>query len=301
MRHFIDIDQLSRAELEDLLASAHAFKGGVSKPLLQGKFVANLFFEPSTRTRCSFEIAAKKLGADVINLDSHSSSHQKGETAIDTALNLKAMGVSIFIIRHKDNTMIETIADALGDDCAVINAGCGTKQHPSQALLDMFTINEHQQNFSDLTIAIIGDMHHSRVTHSDVAALQLLRVKKINLIAPENLLPHSINGSNVEKFTDLKAGLQNADVIITLRLQKERMANDHKLDEAAYIENFCLTPTNLTYAKPNAIVMHPGPMNRGIEISDAVADGIQSVILEQAANGVFARMALLKFVTSKKF
>ena len=296
MRHFIDIAELNQQQLLHLLNRARTFKTSDPQPILKGQFVANLFFEPSTRTRCSFEIAAKKLGAEVINLDSHSSSTQKGETALDTALNLKAMGISIFIIRHQENTMVQKISRVLGDDCAVINAGCGTSQHPSQALLDMLTISEYKPDFSDLSVAIIGDMHHSRVTHSDVAALQTLGVKKINLIAPEALLPHSIRGDAIETFTDIEAGLRDVDVIMTLRLQKERMQDKNDLDEDFFIKHYCLTPARLACAKPDAIVMHPGPMNRGIEISDDVADGEQAIILDQATHGVFARMALLEFV-----
>lgn len=297
MRHFIDINQLNPQELRQLINQACYFKSHAAESMLHNTFVANLFFEPSTRTRCSFEIAAKKLGADVINLDSYSSSAQKGETALDAALNLKAMGISIFVIRHKENALVEKIADALGNDCAVINAGCGTRRHPSQALLDMLSIAEHKPDFTDLTVAILGDMHHSRVTHSDVTALQLLDVKKIHLIAPESLLPKTIEGDNIERFTDIEAGLKDVDVIITLRLQKERMDETHSLDEAMYVKDFCLTSERLALAKADAIVMHPGPMNRGIEISDAVADGEQAIILDQAANGVFARMALLEFVS----
>lgn len=188
MHHFINIEQLDQAELLSLLAEAECYRQSIANTVLTEQFVANLFFEPSTRTRCSFEIAATRLGAKVINLDSHSSSSQKGETAIDTALNLQAMGVSTFVIRHKENDMVANIAIALGDSCTVLNAGCGTTQHPSQAVLDMLTIQQAKKDFTNLTVAIIGDMHHSRVAYSDIAALQILGVKDIRLIAPPSIV-----------------------------------------------------------------------------------------------------------------
>jgi aspartate carbamoyltransferase catalytic subunit len=292
MQHFIDINSLTRAELLSLMQQAQDFIVHPPKPVLQNQFVANLFFEPSTRTRCSFEIAAKKLGAQVINIDKHSSSLQKGETPLDTALNLRAMGIKLFVIRHHDNGVVAQIASALGHDCAVINAGCGTQQHPSQAVLDMLTIQQHKKDFSSLTVSIIGDMINSRVTHSDVAALQMLGVKEIRLIAPQPLQPN-IQGTSIKTFTDLNSGLQNVDVVMALRLQKERMHKNDLPNQNDFFATFGLTTQRLQLAKPDAIVMHPGPMNRGVEITDAVADGQQSVILQQAANGVPARMAIL--------
>lgn len=293
MHHFIDIKQLNQAELLSLLAASEKYTKPTNKPILAEQFVANLFFEPSTRTRCSFELAAKRFGAKVINLDSHSSSSQKGETAIDTALNLQAMGVNTFVIRHKENGMVAKIAAALGDNCTVLNAGCGTTQHPSQALLDMLTIQQVKPDFTNLTVAMIGDMHHSRVAHSDITALQLLGVKEIRLIAPPTLLPVAIDTSKLTIVDDINTGLSDVDIIMTLRLQKERM-QDHLIPDAVdFFQQYGLTTERLQLAKPEAIVMHPGPMNRGIEISDAVADGPQSLILQQAANGVLTRMALL--------
>lgn len=295
MRHFIDLKQWDKSQLHHLLQLAQELKSGNVEPSLAHYPVANLFFEPSTRTRCSFELAAKQLGAEVINIDSHLSSIQKGETAIDTALNLKAMGIKIFIIRHKQNDMVQQIADALGNDVAVINAGCGTKQHPSQALLDMFTIMGHKQQFTNLTVSIVGDMLHSRVTYSDVTALQILGVKQINLVAPKQLLPE-LTAKNIHCFDNINQGLDNSDVIIALRIQKERMDHENLIDYPEFIQRYQLTNDRLQLAKPDAIVMHPGPMNRGVEITDSVADGKQSVILQQAANGVFCRMALLQYV-----
>jgi aspartate carbamoyltransferase catalytic subunit len=293
MHHFINIEQLDQAELLSLLAEAECYRQSIANTVLTEQFVANLFFEPSTRTRCSFEIAATRLGAKVINLDSHSSSSQKGETAIDTALNLQAMGVSTFVIRHKENDMVANIAIALGDSCTVLNAGCGTTQHPSQAVLDMLTIQQAKKDFTNLTVAIIGDMHHSRVAYSDIAALQILGVKDIRLIAPPALLPEAIDGSKLTIVDDINAGLSDVDVVMTLRLQKERMQDHIIPNDTEFFQQYGLTAERLQLAKPDAIVMHPGPMNRGVEICDVVADGPQSLILQQAANGVPARMALL--------
>ena len=293
MRHFIDIEQLSKNELLELLVESENYAKKPITPILNNQFVANLFFEPSTRTRCSFEIASKRLGSNVINLDSHSSSSQKGETAIDTALNLQAMGADTFIIRHKENNMVAKIAHALGENCTVLNAGCGTSQHPSQAVLDMLTIQQIKKDFSALTVAIIGDMRHSRVAHSDIAALQILGVKEIRLIAPQYLLPEAINKTNITIVDDINAGLSDVDVIMTLRLQKERMQEELILKEDSFAQQYSLTTKRLRLAKPDAMVMHPGPINRGIEISSEVADGPQSAILQQTTNGVSTRMALL--------
>jgi aspartate carbamoyltransferase catalytic subunit len=293
MRHFIDIEQLNKSQFLDLLTESENYGKKPTTPILSNQIVANLFFEPSTRTRCSFEIAAKRLSADVINLDSHSSSSQKGETAIDTALNLHAMGVNTFVIRHRENDMVAKIANALGENCTVLNAGCGTSQHPSQAVLDMLTIQQLKKDFSTLTVAIIGDMRHSRVAPSNIVALQILGVKEIRLIAPQYLLPEAINKTNITIVDDINTGLSDVDVIMTLRLQKERMQEELILKEDSFSQQYGLTTERLLLAKPDAIVMHPGPMNRGIEISNEVADGLQSVILQQTANGVSTRMALL--------
>lgn len=297
-KHFIDIKQLSKADLLHLITQAQTFitpNGVKPSNLLQGKTIANLFFEPSTRTRCSFELAAKALGADVLNLDINSSSAIKGETEIDTVLNLKAMGVDGFVIRHKENGMVQKLADTLGHDCVVINAGNGTRQHPSQAVLDMLTIVQYHADFSKLTVAIMGDCQHSRVAYSDIYALHLLGAKEIRLLAPQQLLPNDVAElkklAPVVASSDIDNGLKNVDIIMALRLQKERY--EHQvINEKNFLEQYGLTLERLALAKPNCFVMHPGPINRGIEIADVVADGAQSLILQQAKNGVPARMAI---------
>ena len=293
-KHFIDITQLTNIELLNLIKQAQSFitPTGVKKSaLLQGKTIANLFFEASTRTRCSFELAAKALGAEVLNLEISNSSAIKGETEIDTALNLQAMGVDGFVIRHKENGMVQKIADALGEHCVVINAGNGTRQHPSQAVLDMLTISQKHPDFSQLVVAVMGDCHHSRVAYSDIFALQLLGVKEIRLLAPSELLPSDLAKLPVTAFTDLAKGLANVDIIMTLRLQKERHS-EALINDKNFLEQYGLTQERVALAKPDVLVMAPGPINRGVEIADVVADGVQSLILQQAKNGVPARMAI---------
>ena len=293
-RHFIDITQFTKIELQNLIKQAQDFitPTGVKKSnLLQGKTIANLFFEPSTRTRCSFEMAAKALGAEVLNLEISNSSAIKGETEIDTALNLQAMGVDAFVIRHKENGMVQKIADVLGEHCVVINAGNGTRQHPSQAVLDMLTISQHHQDFSKLIVAIMGDCQHSRVAYSDIFALQLLGVREIRLLAPPELLPSDLAKLPVIAFTDLAKGLANVDIIMTLRLQKERHS-EALISDKNFLAHYGLTQERVAFAKSDVLIMAPGPINRGIEIADIVADGTHSLILQQAKNGVPARMAI---------
>lgn len=298
MANFIDIKQLSQTDLLALMQQAQAYLDGANPPALENQFVANLFFEPSTRTRCSFEIAAKKLGAHVLTLESGTSSTKKGETVLDTVLNLHAMGVNTFVLRHKQEGLLQQLADKLPAEIALINAGCGTQQHPSQALLDMLTIQQHFADFSALRVAIIGDMWHSRVAHAVIAALQTLGAS-IHLIGAQALQPEHINLTRVTRFTDIEQGLQNVDVIMSLRLQKERMQEQTFVDDISFHQQYGLTPERLAFAKPNAIVMHPGPLNRGVEITDAVADGPQSVILQQVRNGVAARMAILAWAAKQ--
>ena len=295
MQNFINIQQFSKTEFETLLTKTENFRtqNPTHNTLLQHKFIANIFFEPSTRTSCSFAISAQKLGANIINLNIKHSATKKGETELDTILTLQAMGVEAFVVRHKDDAMVAKIAEDLNGSSAVINAGSGTQQHPSQALLDMLTIQQHKHDFKHLTVAIIGDMFHSRVAHSDIAALQLLDAKEIRLIAPDSLLPEKIATKNIKTFTDLNTGLQDVDVIITLRMQHERAVEGKMPNSNTFQQQYGLTMEHLQLAKPDAIVMHPGPMNRGIEITDEVIASKQSVIWQQVTNGVMTRMAIL--------
>lgn len=295
-KHFIDITQLTKSDLLNLITKAQALitpSGVKASTSLKGKTIANLFFEPSTRTRCSFELAAKALGAEVLNLDLSHSSAVKGETELDTVLNLQAMGVDAFVIRHKENGIVQKMAAALGENCVVINAGNGTQQHPSQAVLDMLTISQYHPDFTKLTVAIMGDCQHSRVGYSDIFALHLLGAKEIRLVAPEPLLPTELNQLPVIATSDITTGLKNVDIIMTLRLQKER--HDQKIINVEnFLQHYGLTQERVALAKTDVFVMAPGPINRGVEIADVVADGQHSLILQQAKNGVPARMAIFE-------
>jgi aspartate carbamoyltransferase catalytic subunit len=261
---------------------------------LRGKVIVNLFFEPSTRTRNSFEIAEHRLSAIVLSPDMKQSSTIKGELLIDTIRNLEKMGASLLVIRHPDNNLAEFVASELQTHIAVINAGDGSNEHPTQTLLDLLTIRQHFKNFADLTVAIVGDVSHSRVARSLVIGLHIMGVKKIRLISPENFTPEDAESMNVDVFHSMEAGLKGVDIIYTLRIQKERMQPELRPKDDQYFKKFGLTSDNLKLAKPSAIVMHPGPMNRGIEIESSVADGPQSVILQQTQNSVAIRMAVIE-------
>lgn len=294
-KHLLSIKDLSKTDIVQILDVAEGYLQQPKIPLnlLLGKWVANVFFEPSTRTRSSFEIAAKRLGAEVLNLPIESSSTQKGEAIFDTFLNLEAMGCDLFVIRHAENGMVARIAERLQTAC-VINAGDGQNQHPTQALLDMLTIRQHKPDFSQLTVTLVGDVAHSRVARSDILALQILGVKKIRVVAPPELLPKNSEEFNqVEILNDLSEGLSNADVVIALRIQKERMLASETLDVEAFTSGYRITADALKLAKPDVIVMHPGPLNRGVEMTSEVADGSRSLILRQVTNGVVVRMAVL--------
>ena len=268
-------------------------------PLLRGKTVCNLFFENSTRTRTTFEIAAKRLSADVINLDIPSSSQSKGESVLDTIDNLIAMGADIFIIRHSQPGMPEKIAKHVGPNVHVINAGDGHHEHPTQGLLDVFTIKKFKDNFKLLSTAIVGDIKHSRVARSEIFALSALGVPDIRLIGPKNLMPDNIKVSNIKIFDSMEKGLRDVDVIMMLRIQKERMTGDNIPSEEDYFTNFGLRKKHLGLSKKDAIVMHPGPMNRGVEIDSEVADSDQSVILSQVTFGIAIRMAVMAMLIGK--
>lgn len=304
MKHLIDIERLSKEELLTILQTADQFLSLDKKnnrvqyqhsELLKYKTIYNLFYEPSTRTRVSFELAAKNLGARVINLDVGNSSVTKGESLRDTILTLKSLQADAIIVRHSENDTAEFISEICEDATTVINAGNGIMTHPTQALLDVYTILKHKPNIADLKISIIGDVLHSRVARSQIVALIKLGCQNINIIAPENLLPEppAYFKNNVTIHSNLEDGLQDSDVICCLRLQKERMKHTLILDEQEFFNTYGITKKTIQYAKPDAILMHPGPINRDIEISGEVAYGKQSVILEQVTNGVAIRMAVL--------
>lgn len=293
-KHLLDIASLSKSSVLTLLQEAQNFlDNGVQPNLLAGKTICNAFFETSTRTRNSFELAAKRLGAIVLNFDATNSATQKGESLIDTFLTLQAMNIDCFVIRHQQMWTAQTIAEKMPDGCAIINAGDGHHAHPTQALLDMLTIQQHKKNFENLSVAIVGDISHSRVARSQVAVLEKLGVTDIRLVAPSHFLPDDLRSRSISHHLNLNEGLAEVDVIIALRLQKERMhaADFPNVDE--YFTRYGIKPENLALAKPDAIVMHPGPINREIEIASSVADGKQSVILQQVRNGVALRMAVI--------
>ena len=303
LRHFLAIEGLSRQILTEILDTAESFltvgDQPVKKvPLLRGKTVVNLFFEASTRTRTTFEIAAKRLSADVLSLNIGTSATSKGESLLDTLRNLEAMASDMFIVRHADSGAAHFIAAQVTPDVAVINAGDGRHAHPTQAMLDMFTIRRHKGAFEPLKVAIVGDILHSRVARSQIKALKTLGTGEVRLIAPLTLLPAGIDAFGVRHFTRLEEGLSDVDVVIMLRLQRERMQSALLPSFNEYYQLYGLTTEKLAYARPDAIVMHPGPINRGVEIQSEVADGPQSVILQQVSNGIAVRMAILSMTMS---
>ena len=298
-KHLLSLRDLAREEIVALLDRAAAYDDGESADLrrrLAGIGVCTLFFEPSTRTRLSFQRAAQRLGADVLGFEAATSSATKGETALDTLKNIEAMGVRGFIVRHREEGAAAMLAEHAGPGTVLVNAGDGRHQHPTQGLLDMLTIREAKgDGFSRLRVAIIGDIRHSRVARSDLVALEKLGVTDIRVCGPTGLLPDDDTLAACAMVTDdLDAALRDADVVMTLRLQRERMEDGLVDSLDGYHRDFGITAERLRKASPEAIVMHPGPMNRGVEISDEVADGPQSVILRQVANGVKVRMAVLE-------
>ncbi|WP_312600860.1 MULTISPECIES: aspartate carbamoyltransferase catalytic subunit [Pseudomonas] len=304
LRHFLSLDDLPRPLLTELLDTADSFlevgARAVKKvPLLRGKTVCNVFFENSTRTRTTFELAAKRLSADVITLNVSTSSTSKGETLFDTLRNLEAMAADMFVVRHADSGAAHFIAEHVCPQVAIINGGDGRHAHPTQGMLDMLTIRRHKGDFEKLSVAIVGDILHSRVARSNMLALRTLGCQDIRVVAPRTLLPIGLEDSyGVKTFTDMAAGLKDVDVVIMLRLQRERMQGGLLPSEGEYYKLFGLTTQRLAQAKPDAIVMHPGPINRGVEIESAVADGSQSVILNQVTYGIAVRMAVLSMAMS---
>ncbi|MCG6858162.1 MAG: aspartate carbamoyltransferase catalytic subunit [Salaquimonas sp.] len=301
-RHLLAISDLSADDIEFLLEkSAEAVSVSrqlnKKKPVLQGRTQINLFFESSTRTQSSFELAGKRLGADVMNMSVGSSSVKKGETLIDTAMTLNAMQPDLLIVRHQSAGAVELLAQKVG--CSVINAGDGAHEHPTQALLDALTIRRHKGAIAGLTIAICGDILHSRVARSNILLLNALGAR-VRVVSPSTLLPAGIEQLGVEVFRNMADGLKDADVVMMLRLQRERMAGALIPSVREYFRFFGLDAEKLRYAKPDALVMHPGPMNRGVEIASEVADGPQSVIEEQVEMGVAVRMACIEALVGEK-
>ncbi|MFU8926337.1 aspartate carbamoyltransferase catalytic subunit [Acinetobacter puyangensis] len=300
LKHFLTIEGLNKDTLHKILDTAQSFfddnNNLITSPLLEGRTVMNLFFENSTRTRTTFEAAAKRLSANVLNIDIARSSTSKGETLRDTLWNLQAMAADIFVVRHSASGAAHFIAQTVCPEIAIINAGDGRHAHPTQAMLDMLTIRrEAKKPFSDISVAIIGDIKHSRVARSDVAALQTLGCKDIRVIGPRTLLPVGFEeyAPDVRLFSHMDEGVKDCDVIIALRIQNERIDSPALSSQQEFYKLFGLDERRLALAKPDAIVMHPGPMNRGVEIASGVADGAQSVILKQVTNGIAVRMAVL--------
>ncbi|MFO1417651.1 MAG: aspartate carbamoyltransferase catalytic subunit [Methylotetracoccus sp.] len=298
LRHFLSIDGLSRDLLVRIMDTAESFTSVTEQtvkkvPLLRGKTVVNLFFETSTRTRTTFELAAKRLSADVLNINIATSATAKGESLLDTIRNIEAMQVDMFVVRHAASGAAHFVARHVAPHISVINAGDGSHAHPTQAMLDMFTIRRVKKQFAELRVAIVGDILHSRVARSEIQALRTLGVREIRAIGPKTLLPARPEALGIASCTDLDEGLQDVDVIVTLRLQKERMTSAFIPSEHEYFARYGLTEARLAKARPDVIVMHPGPINRGIEIDSRVADGAHSVILNQVHFGIAIRMAIM--------
>ncbi len=299
--NFLTVDGLGQEMLTEILDTAEGFTGLSERtikkvPLCRGKVVANLFFETSTRTRTTFELAAKRLSADVLNLNISASATSKGETLLDTLRNLEAMHVDLFIVRHATSGAAHFIARHADPGVGVINAGDGRHAHPTQAMLDMFTIRRHKGDFAGLRVAIVGDILHSRVARSQILALNTLGVSEVRVVAPRTLLPADARSLGVHVYHDMDEGIRDVDVIIMLRLQKERMQGALLPSEHEYFNLFGLTEKRLALADSNVIVMHPGPINRGVEMDSQVADGSRSVILQQVSYGIAIRMAVISMV-----
>ena len=305
MKHLLYLKELNQRTISKLLAKAETFLSTNNFPPpqdknLQGITLANLFLEPSTRTRSSFQIAAKRLGADVLNIDEQHSSRTKGETIIDTIRTLEAMGVNYFVVRHKERGILSKIVANVDLDSHVINGGESVDSHPTQGLLDLLTIKKHRKGFDQIKVAIVGDIKHSRVARSLAEGLATMAVKTLTLIAPEEFKPDMKFYPNAEHCKNLDQGLVNADVVVALRVQRERIESlTETISPDHYFEKYGLTMKRLEPCNDDVIVMHPGPMNRGVEISDEVADGANSVIREQITNGIAIRMALLSMMQAE--
>ena len=301
LHHLLSLEGLPVDVLRQILDTAESFVGVTQRevkkvPLLRGKAVFNLFFEASTRTRTTFEIAAKRLSADVINLAINVSSQSKGESVLDTVANLAAMQADMFIVRHAASGAPHLIARHVAPDIHVINAGDGRHAHPTQGLLDMYTIRHYKGDFTKLRVAIVGDILHSRVARSQIHALTTLGCPEIRVIGPKTLLPAQVGRLGVQVYPDMQSGLKDVDVVMMLRLQNERMNGALLPSAQEFYKYYGLTEDKLALARPDAIVLHPGPMNRGVEIDSSVADGKQSVILPQVTFGIAIRMAVMSIL-----
>lgn len=301
LRHLLTLDGLPARILTQILDTAESFIAVAQRevkkvPLLRGKAIFNLFFEPSTRTRTTFEIAAKRLSADVVNLNIASSAQSKGETLLDTVANLSAMQADMFVVRHAASGAAHLIARHVAPHIHVINAGDGRCAHPTQGLLDMFTIRQYKGSFHHLRVAIVGDILHSRVARSQIHALTTLGCPEVRVVAPRTLLPRDVDSLGVQVHYRMETGIKDCDVVIMLRLQNERMQGALLPSPQEYFKYWGLTPEKLKLAKPDVIVMHPGPMNRGVEIDSDVADGRHSVILNQVTYGIAVRMAVMSLL-----
>ena len=305
LQHLLTLEGLPREIVTRILDTAVPFVSIAERevkkvPLLRGKTVFNLFFENSTRTRTTFEIAAKRLSADVINLNINVSSTTKGETLLDTIDNLAAMNADMFVVRHAQSGAPHLIAQHLSSagkpHIHVVNAGDGRHQHPTQGLLDLFTIRHYKRDFRELTVAVVGDVLHSRVARSLLHGLATMGTAEVRVIGPQTLLPTEVESLGVRVFHEMREGLAGCDVIVMLRLQSERMKGALLPSSGEYFKHYGLTAEKLRLAKPDAIVMHPGPMNRGVEIDSAVADGSHSVILPQVTFGIAVRMAVMSIL-----
>ena len=305
LQHLLSTEGLPVAILRGILDRATTLVNVAAKqeikkiPLLHGKSVFNIFFENSTRTRTTFEIAAKRLSADVVNLGIASSSASKGETLLDTVDNLCAMHADMFVVRHAQSGAAHLIARHVAPEIHVINAGDGRHAHPTQALLDMFTIRHYKKEFHNLRVAIVGDILHSRVARSQIHALTTLGVPEVRVIAPKTLLPARVEQMGVHIYHNMAQGLRDVDVVMMLRLQNERMQGAALPSAQEYFKYYGLNQDKLAQARPDAIVMHPGPMNRGVEIDSSVADGANSVILPQVTFGIAVRMAVMSMLAGK--
>lgn len=305
MKHLLYLKELNQSTISKLLAKAETFLCTNNFPSqedknLQGTTLANLFLEPSTRTRSSFQIAAKRLGADVLNIDDQHSSRVKGESIIDTIRTLEAMGVNYFVVRHKERGILSKIVASLDGGSHLINGGESAESHPTQGLLDLLTIKKHKKSFDQIKVAIVGDIKHSRVARSLAEGLRIMAGKKLALIAPEEFKPNMEFYPKAEHYKNLDQGLVNADVVVALRVQKERIESLTKtMSPDDYFGKYGLTKKRLQPCNEDVIVMHPGPVNRGVEISDEIADGTNSVIREQVTNGIAIRMALLSMMQAE--